>query len=177
MIQIEVVALSGFEHNGRRKRDDRFHVSQQHAKELAARGLVSLATEAEFLQGSSKVPPKGLATLIADVQQAASKEMPRTGRRKGGKTEGKTEGPAPDGQAAAADTTVTGNQQTADTQASDKPTQGHASGADGNASGEAAGPTHQQTAGTDGAGVAPAAPAANAQAPGADAAAADAGKE
>lgn len=47
MNQVEVVALSGFDHNGRRMRGDRFHVSELHAKALQDRGLVGLPDDVE----------------------------------------------------------------------------------------------------------------------------------
>lgn len=47
MNQVEVVALCGFEHNGRRNLGDRFHVSAVHAQALKDRGLVSLAEDGE----------------------------------------------------------------------------------------------------------------------------------
>lgn len=47
MSQIEVEALQGFEHNGRRRRGNIFLVSLRHAAELKDRGLVRMAASSD----------------------------------------------------------------------------------------------------------------------------------
>ncbi|BBL25362.1 hypothetical protein [Comamonas terrigena] len=100
MNQVEVVALWGFEHNGKRQRGESFLVSPLHAEALQSRGLVRLPVADE------EVPE----ALIAQVPQVTASDAGRSGGRKGGKKDaGK---PAvPDAQAADAG----GNQQAAGT--------------------------------------------------------------
>lgn len=99
MNQVEVVALCGFEHNGRRNPGDRFPVSELHAKALKDRGLVSLGEDGE---------QKGTAAPASTANAVTGKGTPRAAR---GKSGGAAEKPAadpkiPSGNAAAADDPV-----------------------------------------------------------------------
>lgn len=104
MNQVEVIAICGFEHNGRRMPGDRFQVSELHAKALKDRGLVSLPDDDE---------QKGTTAPASTANAVTGKGTPRAAR---GKSGGALEKPAadtkiPSGNVAAADNPVLADRQ------------------------------------------------------------------
>lgn len=75
MNQVEVIAICGFEHNGRRMPGDRFRVSELHAKALKDRGLVSLPDDGE---------QKGTTAPASTANAVTDKGTARAARGKSG---------------------------------------------------------------------------------------------
>ena len=91
MNQVEVIAICGFEHNGRRMPGDRFQVSELHAKALKDRCLVSLPDDGEQ---KDKAPQKSAARAVTGQSKS---------RAAGGKSNAATEKPSPAAGAAQTD--------------------------------------------------------------------------
>lgn len=78
---VEVVALQGMEHNGSRKRGQRFNVSEHQAKALERAGLV--ARKASATDPNKAVGAKSSASPAAQASpQTTSKKSKRGGQRK-----------------------------------------------------------------------------------------------
>ncbi len=70
---VKVIAISSFEHQGRRARGAEFEVSPQHADLLRARGLVKLGGNAVEGDAADSAPGTGGGGSAADGGTAAGK--------------------------------------------------------------------------------------------------------
>ncbi|MEG0558367.1 MAG: hypothetical protein RR574_18155 [Comamonas sp.] len=82
MKQVAVKAVAGFEHNGRRNPADIFSVSEMHAAQLKAKGLVDIAEEGGSGEPANTLKPEA-ADAPVSVAPAVQAEKPAGGKRGG----------------------------------------------------------------------------------------------
>ena len=79
MKQVTVKAVSGFEHNGSKKPGDVFSVSEMHAAQLKAKGLIEIESEGGTGQSADTLKPDAPESAAPAVQA----EKPAGGKRGG----------------------------------------------------------------------------------------------
>ena len=77
----EVIALSAFEHNGSRRRNERFEVSDTHARALERAGLVEIIGAADDPGKAAGAPLSASPAAQASQQTTASESEPGVKRR------------------------------------------------------------------------------------------------
>ena len=89
MKQVTVKAVAGFEHNGSKKPGDVFSVSEMHAAQLMAKGLVDIAEEGGTGESMDTLTPE--APEAPEAPAAAEPAAPAVQAEKpaGGKRGGK----------------------------------------------------------------------------------------
>lgn len=78
MSQVNVQALTGFEHNGTRNRGDAFMVSDQHAQALQARGLVKIVSatdEADQVKAAAQAQAQAARKAAESAQPTSRKRQ------------------------------------------------------------------------------------------------------
>lgn len=68
---VDVIALKSFQHNGPRRRGDEFPVSEQHAQDLARKGLVKIQGETEDPSKAAGEKPSASPAARASRQKTA----------------------------------------------------------------------------------------------------------
>jgi len=79
----EVVALSSFEHNGKRRRGDQFAVSDAHALALSRAGLVMLAEESAPTKATGSPLTSSASPVALVLPEQTLSESESGGKRRG----------------------------------------------------------------------------------------------